>query len=126
MFCKNCGKEIREGNAFCTNCGAPQHGDPAPVRAQQADRQEYAPQYVPNAAEDGSSFGWATLGFFFPLVGLILFLVWKNTLPLRSKSCGIGALIGFIVGVVIGIVVGVIVGVGMAAALYSCVPALQL
>ncbi len=23
MFCKNCGKEIREGSAFCPNCGTP-------------------------------------------------------------------------------------------------------
>ena len=23
MYCKNCGKEIKEGNTFCTNCGKP-------------------------------------------------------------------------------------------------------
>lgn len=23
MYCKNCGKEIKEGNSFCTNCGKP-------------------------------------------------------------------------------------------------------
>ena len=37
------------------------------------------------------------LGFFFPLIGLILYLVWKNELPLRARSCGKGALIGVIV-----------------------------
>ena len=26
--------------------------------------------------KEGSKFGWGVLGFFFPLVGLILFLVW--------------------------------------------------
>ena len=23
MYCKNCSKEIKEGNSFCTNCGKP-------------------------------------------------------------------------------------------------------
>ena len=22
MYCKNCGKEIKDGSLFCTNCGA--------------------------------------------------------------------------------------------------------
>ena len=21
MYCRNCGKEIKDGNTFCTNCG---------------------------------------------------------------------------------------------------------
>ncbi|MBQ9773805.1 MAG: DUF4234 domain-containing protein [Clostridia bacterium] len=28
MYCKNCGKELAEGSAFCTNCGAPCDGQP--------------------------------------------------------------------------------------------------
>ena len=50
--------------------------------------------YVP----DAPSVGFAFLGFFFPLVGLILFLVWKDQFPLKAKSCGKGALIALIVG----------------------------
>lgn len=26
MYCSNCGKEIRDGSAFCSECGAPQAG----------------------------------------------------------------------------------------------------
>ena len=40
------------------------------------------------------------VGFFIPIVGLILFLVWKNEMPVRAKSAGIGALIGVIVEIV--------------------------
>ena len=47
--------------------------------------------------QDAPSTGFAVLGFFFPVVGLILYLVWKDTLPLRSKSAGKGAIIGAIV-----------------------------
>ena len=41
--------------------------------------------------------GWIALGFFFPLVGLILYLVWQTELPNRARACGKGALIGVIV-----------------------------
>jgi uncharacterized membrane protein YhaH (DUF805 family) len=50
---------------------------------------------------DKSSIGFAILSFFIPLVGLILFLVWKKDTPLKAKSCGIGALIGFVLSVVV-------------------------
>lgn len=53
----------------------------------------YAPQPQAPVQNEGSGFGYGCLGFFFPLVGLILFLVWRNEHPTRSKSAGIGALI---------------------------------
>jgi hypothetical protein len=53
------------------------------------------PQYRdPN---DAPSFGFALLGFFIPVVGLILFLVWKDQSPLKAKSAGKGALASVIV-----------------------------
>ena len=85
----------------------PKAAPAAPVAAapQAAQPQAYvqpAPPPYPVEADE-SSFGYAVLCFFFPLVGLILFLVWKDTTPLKAKSCGIGALIGFIVSVVLSI-----------------------
>ncbi|MBR4868584.1 MAG: zinc ribbon domain-containing protein, partial [Clostridia bacterium] len=35
MFCKNCGQEIAEGNAFCMSCGAPVEQQAAAQPAQQ-------------------------------------------------------------------------------------------
>lgn len=46
------------------------------------------------AVNDSGSIGWGILGFFIPIVGLVLFLVWKNTKPKCAKVAGIGALIG--------------------------------
>ena len=40
------------------------------------------------------------LGFCIPVVGLILYLVWKDTKPRTSKAAGKGALISVIIGVV--------------------------
>lgn len=47
------------------------------------------------------NFGWAVLGFFIPIVGLILFIVWKDERKADSKNAGIGALVGFIIGVIL-------------------------
>ena len=69
--------------------------------------QPVAPSQVPaqNAAGAGSSestFGWAVLGFFIPLVGLILFLVWnKHEDKAKGKSAGIGALVGVIAYIIL-------------------------
>lgn len=110
-YCSNCGKELTDSAAFCSECGAPQqavpHESAAPQQPtyQQAPQQQYqAPQqpYQSHQAPvvDSGSFGWAVLGFFFPVVGLILFLVWKDQKPLTSKKAGIGALVGVISSVV--------------------------
>ena len=59
------------------------------------------PAYAAPAQQvtDSGSIGWAILGFFIPLVGLILFLVWKNTKPKCAKMAGIGALVGVCINI---------------------------
>jgi len=64
------------------------------------------PYAVPGDAPNG---GYTALGFFFPVVGLILYLVWKDQTPLRAKSAGKGALIGVIVEVGLTIISFVVV-----------------
>ena len=66
------------------------------------------------APGDTGSMGWAVLGFIIPLVGLILYLVWKDTQPLNAAKAGKGALIGAIVGVALGILAGAVYGVLIA------------
>ena len=78
-FCSNCGSEINDNAIVCIKCGC------AIGKINFID---------PN---DSSSKGFALLGFFFPVVGLILYLVWNNTNPKKAKSCGIGALLGVII-----------------------------
>ncbi len=64
---------------------------------------------TPQAAPEtqGSKFGWGVLGFFIPLVGLILFLVWRSEKPRAAKASGIGAIIGFVVGIISSIIYSV-------------------
>ena len=61
---------------------------------------DYDMDGAPYEKEKGS-FLWGILGFFLPLVGLILFLTWKRRKPARSRASGKGALIGLIVSIVL-------------------------
>ena len=50
-----------------------------------------AGQYT--APIDSGSIGWGILGFLIPIVGIVLFFVWKDTKPKSGKVALIGALI---------------------------------
>lgn len=64
---------------------------------------------------DNGGFGWGFLGFLIPLVGLILFLVWKDTKPKTAKAAGIGALVSVIAGIVLSIAAFVLSMVAVAS-----------
>lgn len=58
-----------------------------------------------------------TLGCCIPVVGLILFLVWKDQKPKTAKAAGVGALVSVIAGVVFSVLYVlfiVVMGVGMS------------
>ena len=52
---------------------------------------------------DIGGFKWGLLGFFVPVAGLVLYLVWKDFKPKTAKAAGIGALVSLIVGILIWI-----------------------
>ncbi len=83
MYCQKCGQKIEDSASFCTYCGA------------SADK---------IAEQDAPCPGFAVLGFFIPLVGLILYLIFENKQPQRAKSAGKGALIGFITSTIVSVI----------------------
>ena len=85
----------------------------APAQSPQPDPQP-GPGYAPQtpAPDAGSGFGWGVLGFFVPVVGLILFLVWRGKRPKASRGAGVGALIGAVLWVVMAIV-STVIGVSL-------------
>ena len=99
-FCQKCGKELVDEAVICTHCGCSVGS--SPINAYVAD--------APNL-------GLAILSFFIPLVGLILYLVNKDSSPLKAKSAGKGALIGFCVNMAFYIIFGVIYGILIATLL---------
>ena len=66
MFCPYCGKEIDNIADVCLGCGR-------------------SVKKIKNSAQqDSSSVGWWWLGFFFPLIGFILWCVWTGL----GRTCG--------------------------------------
>ncbi|MCI9416765.1 MAG: hypothetical protein HFI82_05020 [Eubacterium sp.] len=59
---------------------------------------------------DNGGFLWGLLGCCIPVVGLILFLVWKDQKPKTAKAAGIGALVSVIALVAFYIIFFVIMG----------------
>lgn len=101
MYCKNCGRPVDDTSSYCNNCGA---------------RIDNKPNT--NASEDSLSLGFAIFGFFIPIVGLILFLIYEEKKPKRAKSAVKGALIGFITEIVLAIIL-VILSVVFATSLFN-------
>lgn len=95
MYCKNCAKEIDDKAVVCPHCGVSQINTPQVI--------------------DNGGFGWGLLGCCIPVVGLILFLVWKDTKPKSAKSAGIGALVSFVGGILVYVLMIVLGILGAAA-----------
>lgn len=88
-FCSKCGKEIVEEAVVCPHCGC---------------------AVTETKPDDTPSMGFAVLGFFLPLIGFILYLIWKEKTPKKAKSAGKGALIGFCVSIVLSVVYAIVLG----------------
>ncbi len=69
-----------------------------------------------NNVNDNGGFLWGLLGCCIPIVGLILFLVWKDQKPKTAKAAGIGALVSVILAVLYYVIVIVILGAAGIAA----------
>ena len=93
-YCRNCGQFIDSDATFCPECGSRQFNGTSNV-----DDSYYSGRGDLHQ-EDSGSIGWWFLGFFIPLIGLVLYLVWKDSKPLSAKRAGTGALVGFIVNII--------------------------
>lgn len=96
----------------------PQYGQPQYQQPQYAQYQHGQQPYVNPQPADTGSFGWAVLGFFIPLVGLILFLIWKTEKPVSAKQAGMGALVSVIISVVLWLIVFMLALVAGSTAVY--------
>jgi len=85
-YCPNCGTQVNENQDVCLNCG-----------------KTLKSVFNVNINDTGG-FVWGLLGFFVPLAGLVIYLLWKDEKPRTAKACGTGALISVILGFSIPIV----------------------
>lgn len=82
----------------------------AQILAAPPQTQQIAQQNATTSVEEGGTAGWTILGFLIPIIGLILFIVWKDSKPKSSSAAGKGALIGFIVGILASVLISCMAG----------------
>lgn len=96
MFCPKCGKKVTKDAEYCNECGA-------------TLKEETTKVEVINSSEPVNNgtpaFLWGLIGFFVPIAGLILFIVWKQDRPEDAKAAGLGALIWAILYILLIILV---------------------
>lgn len=85
-YCQSCGTELKEHQDVCLSCGT------------------MVKKTTAVSSIDTGGFGWGLLGFCIPIVGLILFLVWRTEKPRTSSAAGKGALISVILGIVLYVI----------------------
>lgn len=108
-YCAKCGQEVNDAAVVCVHCGC-----------QIEQRAEMPAQGAQSTEVDAPNTGMTVLGFFLPIVGLILYLVWKNDTPLKAKSALKGAIIGFCVSVGFSIIMFIAsFALGSAAFMFS-------
>ena len=96
-FCNNCGGKLNGDEKYCPYCGSSlleNNNNNNNVNINMNTQQT-------PTSESGSAGWWGVLGFFIPIVGLVLYLVWKDEKPKASKAAGTGALIGAITLIVL-------------------------
>lgn len=91
-YCSHCGTELEDEAVVCVKCGCSAGASKNKVLED------------PNE----STLLYGVLGFFVPLAGLILFLLWNESYPRRAKTAGKGALISVIIGTVTSIIAFVV------------------
>ncbi|MGI6279378.1 MAG: zinc ribbon domain-containing protein [Acutalibacteraceae bacterium] len=86
MFCQSCGRQLPDNANFCPLCG-------------------HAAIVSSPYVNYKVSSGWWWLGFLFPIIGFILWLVWKDSEPQKASKIGRGALTGLILVAAINIII---------------------
>ena len=120
MICPNCGTQLPDDAVFCGSCGSRIAAAPGPTPQVGLGQvpQDTAPSYygtaVPSAEptvqqegaaeqSDKASIPGTIFGFLFPIVGFILFLVWKGNRPVAAKYAGIAALASFCISLFVNL-----------------------
>ena len=101
-YCVSCGSVVYKGNEvrtpsglYCKIC----YGERV-KRANKTTARAGQTKSNDRPKVDNPSFGYGLLGFLFPVVGLVLYFVWKEEYPNRAASC----LTGFFIEIAFAII----------------------
>ncbi len=89
-YCTKCGAPNDDSALYCEKCGE---------KLDNTTSRKIHPSINQNE-EDKASIGYNILAFIIPLVGFILFFMWKDKTPNKAKSILMWSAIGFGIGMV--------------------------
>ena len=93
MKCNYCDYTVSEDCKCCPNCGEDPKTKKKNTIKEQAEKEGKEKKETKTTIDVSGLYPlWGILGFFIPLVGLILFCVWIKDKPKEAKAAGIGAL----------------------------------
>ena len=102
MFCPKCGSQNSDTAGFCVSCGAPLNPASNPAGNTFRTPPPPPPAGGPGPGNDpGADTVMKIVSFCFPIVGIILYFVWKQEKPKSASDVCKFAAIGFGVGVVL-------------------------
>lgn len=125
IICSKCGKDITGIKSKCPSCGKTvtlsskiDGSDLSDTPAEEKYSSSHGASFNPydddikktdyktktrKVRTDAGSFGWGLMGFCLPIVGIILYFVWKRDYPKTGKSVLEGAFIAlaFYLGVIV-------------------------
>jgi hypothetical protein len=114
-FCNQCGAEIEAGAMFCSSCGVKLNGTKktesiTPSKQDQTSYNQYQPPAGYGASISGSTHvedrveTWVYFCVFcIPIVGIVLWAVWRNERPETAKNLLIISIISFVIGFFFGL-----------------------
>ena len=91
-FCPNCGTQIEDNNLICVECGV-EISKKSPVIEKSIPKQMTNIEALDDNAAYRNVFLLVILGMLLPLVGVILYLIWRNSQPIKARAVGIGSLL---------------------------------
>jgi uncharacterized membrane protein YvbJ len=120
MYCRKCGKQVADNASYCPYCGENlQQRNYYYTQAYYT--QPYYTQPMANKPQDKPSMAFDVLAFFFPLIGLILYLAWLSKYPIRAKEVGMWALVGEAVNVALTLLITFFYVTLIFGSFFSCI-----
>ena len=105
--CPNCDADIDNGRTVCPFCGSTIGIDDSVNDKQYKQDAIYTKntqqQFQSRQVNDTGSVGYWLIGFFVPIIGIILYFVWRYEQPNNAKRCLWGAVVSIIVSFVLTI-----------------------
>ena len=86
LYCQNCGSQLEPNVQACTNCGV--------TLVSSEQQNQHAPQQTIVIDKPNTVVNILSLCCF-PILGIILYFVWKQSQPVAAKSALTFGLIGF-------------------------------